>query len=59
MSGAFDRPLERAARLLAGLVLFGLAMALLLESRMRAWTRGTSSTRASRATSTSRSARSR
>ena len=27
-----DRPLERAARLLAGLVLFGLAMALLLES---------------------------
>jgi uncharacterized membrane protein YczE len=32
MSGASDRPLERAIRLLAGLVLFGLAMALLLEA---------------------------
>ena len=28
-----DRPLERAGRLLAGLVLFGLAMALLIESQ--------------------------
>ena len=33
MSGRFDRPVERSVRLLAGLVLFGLAMALLLESR--------------------------
>jgi uncharacterized membrane protein YczE len=33
MTGRFDRPVERALRLLAGLVLFGLAMALLLESR--------------------------
>ena len=33
MSGRFDRPVERSIRLLAGLVLFGLAMALLLESR--------------------------
>ena len=32
MTGRFDRPAERAVRLLAGLVLFGLAMALLLES---------------------------
>ena len=32
MSGAWDRPAERAARLLAGLVLFGLAMALLVEA---------------------------
>ena len=32
MTGRFDRPVERAVRLLAGLVLFGLAMALLLES---------------------------
>ena len=32
MSGRFDRPVERTLRLLAGLVLFGLAMALLLES---------------------------
>jgi uncharacterized membrane protein YczE len=29
----FDRPLERSLRLLAGLVLFGLAMALLIESQ--------------------------
>ena len=33
MSGRFDRPVERSIRLLAGLVLFGLAMAVLLESR--------------------------
>ena len=33
MSGRLDRPVERSVRLLAGLVLFGLAMALLLESR--------------------------
>lgn len=33
MTGRFDRPVERSVRLLAGLVLFGLAMALLLESR--------------------------
>ena len=33
MNGRFDRPVERSVRLLAGLVLFGLAMALLLESR--------------------------
>ena len=33
MSGSFDRPLERSLRLLAGLVLFGLAMALLIESQ--------------------------
>jgi uncharacterized membrane protein YczE len=33
VSGRFDRPVERSIRLLAGLVLFGLAMALLLESR--------------------------
>ena len=33
MTGRFDRPVERSLRLLAGLVLFGLAMALLLESR--------------------------
>ena len=32
MTGRFDRPVERSLRLLAGLVLFGLAMALLLES---------------------------
>jgi len=32
MTGRFDRPAERAVRLLAGLVLFGIAMALLLES---------------------------
>ena len=32
MTGRFDRPVERSVRLLAGLVLFGLAMALLLES---------------------------
>jgi uncharacterized membrane protein YczE len=30
--GAWDRPVERGARLLAGLVLFGLAMALLVEA---------------------------
>jgi uncharacterized membrane protein YczE len=33
VSGRFDRPVERPVRLLAGLVLFGLAMALLVESR--------------------------
>ena len=33
MTGRFDRPVERSLRLLVGLVLFGLAMALLLESR--------------------------
>jgi uncharacterized membrane protein YczE len=33
LSGRFDRPVERSVRLLAGLVLFGLAMALLLEAR--------------------------
>jgi uncharacterized membrane protein YczE len=33
MTGRFDRLVERSLRLLAGLVLFGLAMALLLESR--------------------------
>jgi len=33
VSGSFDRPLERSLRLLAGLVLFGLAMALLIESQ--------------------------
>jgi uncharacterized membrane protein YczE len=32
MKGRTDRPLQRGARLLAGLVLFGLAMALLLEA---------------------------
>ena len=32
LSGAFDRPVERAARLLAGLVLFGLALAVLVEA---------------------------
>jgi uncharacterized membrane protein YczE len=32
MSTRYDRPLQRGARLLAGLVLFGLAMALLLEA---------------------------
>src|SRR5215211_2953496 len=32
MTGRYDRPLRRGARLLAGLVLFGLAMALLLEA---------------------------
>ena len=32
MSGAWDRPVERAVRLLAGLVLFGLAMALLVQA---------------------------
>ena len=32
MTGRFDRPVERALRLLAGLILFGLAMALLLEA---------------------------
>jgi uncharacterized membrane protein YczE len=32
MTGRFDRPAERAVRLLSGLVLFGLAMALLLEA---------------------------
>ena len=32
MTGRFDRPVERSVRLLAGLVLFGLAMALLLEA---------------------------
>jgi len=33
MRGRYDRPLQRAVRLLAGLVLFGLAMALLLEAQ--------------------------
>ena len=33
MTGPFDRPLQRATRLLAGLVLFGLAMALLVEAQ--------------------------
>jgi uncharacterized membrane protein YczE len=33
MTGPFDRPVERAARLLAGLVLFGLSMALLVEAQ--------------------------
>ncbi len=32
MTGAWDRPLERSGRLLAGLVLFGLALALLVEA---------------------------
>ena len=32
MTDRFDRPAERAVRLLSGLVLFGLAMALLLEA---------------------------
>ena len=32
MTGRFDRPLERSVRLFSGLVLFGLAMALLLEA---------------------------
>ncbi len=32
MTGAWDRPVERSARLLAGLVLFGLALALLVEA---------------------------
>jgi uncharacterized membrane protein YczE len=32
MSGAWDRPAERAVRLLSGLVLFGLAMATLVEA---------------------------
>ena len=32
LTGRFDRPVERSVRLLAGLVLFGLAMALLLEA---------------------------
>jgi uncharacterized membrane protein YczE len=32
VSGAWDRPLERSGRLLAGLVLFGLALALLVEA---------------------------
>ena len=32
MSGAWDRPVERATRLLAGLVLFGLALALLVNA---------------------------
>ncbi|MEY2442018.1 MAG: hypothetical protein QOJ46_1444 [bacterium] len=32
MSGARDRPAERAARLLAGLVLFGLSLALLVKA---------------------------
>jgi uncharacterized membrane protein YczE len=32
VTGRFDRPVERAVRLLAGLVLFGLSMALLVES---------------------------
>jgi uncharacterized membrane protein YczE len=31
-TGRFDRPVERSVRLLSGLVLFGLAMALLLEA---------------------------
>jgi uncharacterized membrane protein YczE len=33
MTGRFDRPLQRSVRLLAGLVLFGLAMALLVEAQ--------------------------
>jgi uncharacterized membrane protein YczE len=32
MKGAWDRPLERAARLLSGLVLFGLALAVLVQA---------------------------
>jgi uncharacterized membrane protein YczE len=32
MSGAWDRPVQRAMRLLAGLVLFGLALALLVRT---------------------------
>ena len=32
VTGRFDRPVERSVRLFAGLVLFGLAMALLLEA---------------------------
>jgi uncharacterized membrane protein YczE len=32
VSGSWDRPIERATRLLAGLVLFGLAMALLVQA---------------------------
>ena len=32
MTGAWDRPLARATRLLAGLVLFGLAMAALVQA---------------------------
>ena len=32
MNGAWDRPVERAVRLLAGLVLFGLALALLVQA---------------------------
>ena len=32
MNGAWDRPVGRSARLLAGLVLFGLALALLVEA---------------------------
>ena len=32
MRGAWDRPVQRAARLLAGLVLFGLALALLVQA---------------------------
>ena len=32
MTGAWDRPLQRAARLSAGLVLYGLALALLVEA---------------------------
>jgi len=33
VTGRFDRPVERAVRLLAGLILFGLSMALLVESQ--------------------------
>jgi uncharacterized membrane protein YczE len=33
MTGRFDRPVERAARLALGLVLFGLSLALLVEAR--------------------------
>lgn len=32
MTGSWDRPLERSARLLAGLVLFGLALAMLVKA---------------------------
>jgi uncharacterized membrane protein YczE len=34
VSGAWDRPFERAARLLLGLVLFGVALAALVKSRL-------------------------
>ena len=34
MTGSWDRPVQRSARLLGGLVLFGLALALLLKAHL-------------------------